>query len=110
MRALQGIRIVGAITFTGMIHQVAYTPSVAGPDTMQKVEVSAETLTSPALSAAVPEATAGPETAPPMASGPLVPAKAESATIRTRQNRWTWVNTMPPHRCRQRAMRPTMLP
>jgi hypothetical protein len=75
MRALQGICIVGAITFTGMM--VAYTPSVAGPDTMQKAEVSAETPTSPALSAAVPEATAGPETAPPVASGPLVTAKAE---------------------------------
>jgi hypothetical protein len=72
MRALQAICIVGAITFTGMIHQVAHTPSVTGPDAMQKAEVSAETPASPALSAAVPEAPAGPETAPPVASGPLV--------------------------------------
>jgi hypothetical protein len=77
MRALQGICIVGAITFTGMIRPVAQTPNVTKPDAMQTAEVSAETPTSPALSAAVPEATAGPETAPPVASGPLVTAKAE---------------------------------
>ncbi len=75
MRALQAICIVGAIAFTGMIH--AQTPSVTEPDAMQTAEVSAETPTSPALSAAVPEATAAPETAPPVASGPLVTAKAE---------------------------------
>jgi hypothetical protein len=77
MRALQAICIVGAITFTGVIHQVAHTPSVTVPDAMREAEVSAETLASPALSAAVPEAPAGPETVPAVASGPLVTAQAE---------------------------------
>jgi hypothetical protein len=70
MRALQAICIVGAITFTGMIHQVAHTPSVTVPDAMQEAEVSAETP-------AVPEAPAGPETVAAVVSGPLVTAKAE---------------------------------
>jgi len=77
MRALQAICIVGAITFTGLIHQVAHTPGVTVPDEMQEAVVSVETPAWPALSAAVPEAPAGPETVPWVASRPLVTAKAE---------------------------------
>jgi hypothetical protein len=77
MKALQAICIVGAITFAGMIHQVAHASSVTGPDAMQKAELSAETPASPALSAAVPEAPAGLETVPPVASGPLMTAQAK---------------------------------
>src|SRR6516165_4054964 len=68
MKALQATCIVGAIAFTGMIHQV-----------------SAETPGAPALFAAVPEASAGPGTAlgaepgsvPGAVSGPTLTAKAE---------------------------------
>ena len=68
MKALQATCIVGAITFTGMIHQV-----------------SAETPGAPALSAAVLEASAGPRTAlgaelgsvPGAVSEPSLMAQAE---------------------------------
>src|SRR3977135_2519036 len=64
MKALQAACIVGAITFTGMIHQVGgNTPGATMPDAMPEAAVSAETLGAPALSAAVPEASAGPGTA-----------------------------------------------
>ncbi|SIO66842.1 hypothetical protein SAMN05443247_11481 [Bradyrhizobium erythrophlei] len=64
MKALQAACIVGAITFTGMIHQVGgNTPSATVPDAMPEAAVSAETPGAPALSAAVPEASAGPGTA-----------------------------------------------
>jgi hypothetical protein len=63
MKALQATCIVGAITFTG-IHQVGgNTPGVTVPDAMLEAAVSAETPGAPALSAAVPEASAGPGTA-----------------------------------------------
>jgi hypothetical protein len=64
MKALQATCIVGAITFTGMILQVGGNPPGATvPDAMPEAAVSAETPGSPALSAAVPEASAGPGTA-----------------------------------------------
>src|SRR6266581_2338832 len=64
MNALQAACIVGAITFTGMIHQVGgNTPGATVPDAMPEAAVSAETPGAPALSAAVPEASAGPGTA-----------------------------------------------
>jgi hypothetical protein len=77
MRALQAICIVSAITFTGMIYQVAHTPGVTVPDAMHEAVVSAETPASPALSAGVLEAPAGPGTVPAAVSGPSVMAEAE---------------------------------
>jgi hypothetical protein len=86
MKALQATCIVGAITFTGMIHQVGgNTPGATVPDAMPEAAVSAETPGAPALSAAVPEASAGPGTEPgaepgsvPAAgSGPSLMAQAE---------------------------------
>jgi hypothetical protein len=77
--------IVGAITFTGMILQVGGNPPGATvPDAMPEAAVSAETPGSPALSAAVPEASAGPGTAlgaeigsvPGAVSGPSLMTKA----------------------------------
>src|SRR5260221_11166948 len=63
MKALQATCIVGAITFTGMIHQVGgNTPGATVPDAMPEAAVSAETPGAPALSAALPEASAGPGT------------------------------------------------
>jgi hypothetical protein len=70
MKALQATCIVGAITFTGMIitftgmiHQVGgNTPGATVPDAIPEAAVSAETPGAPALSAAVPEASAGPGT------------------------------------------------
>jgi Transglycosylase SLT domain len=82
MKALQAICIVGAITFTGMIHQVGEnTPGASIPE----AAVSAETLGAPALSAAVQKASAGPGTAlgaelgslAGPVSGPSSTAKAE---------------------------------
>src|SRR6202161_1620409 len=59
MKALQAACIVGGITLTGMIHQVGgNTPGATVPE----AAVSAETPGAPALSAAVPEASAGPGT------------------------------------------------
>jgi hypothetical protein len=61
MKALQVTYIVGAITLTGIIYLVGGSRPVATvPDAMPKAAVNAET---PALSAAVPEATTGPGTA-----------------------------------------------
>ena len=86
MKALQAACIVGAITFTGMIHQVGgNTPGATMPDPMPEAAVSAETPAAPALSAAVPEASAGPATAlgaelgpvPAAVSAPSLMAKAE---------------------------------
>jgi len=86
MKALQATCIVGAITFTGMIHQVGgNTPGATVPDAMPEAAVSAETPGAPALSAAVPEASAGPGTAlgaelgsvPGAGSGPSLMAQAE---------------------------------
>ena len=60
MKALQAICIVGAITFTGMAHQVgAKKPGATVPE----AAVSAETPGAPALSAALTEAFAGHGTA-----------------------------------------------
>jgi hypothetical protein len=64
MNPLQATWIVGAITFTGMIHQVGgNTPGATVPDAMPEAAMSAETPGAPALCAAVPEASAGPRTA-----------------------------------------------
>src|SRR5262252_6564875 len=64
MKALQATCIVGAITFTAIIHQVGGNTSGATvPDAMPEAAVSAETPCAPTLSAAVPEASAGPGTA-----------------------------------------------
>jgi Transglycosylase SLT domain len=64
MKALQAACIVGAITFTGMILQVGGNALGATvPDAMPEAAVSAEAPGTPALSAAVPEPSAGPETA-----------------------------------------------
>src|SRR3981081_4729232 len=86
MKALQATCIVGAITFTGMIHQVGETtPGATMPDAMSEAAVSAETPGAPTLSAAVPEASAGPGAAlgaelgsvTRAVSGPSLMAKAE---------------------------------
>jgi hypothetical protein len=86
MKALQATCIVGAITLTGMIHQVGgNTPGATVPDAMPEAAVSAETPGAPALSAAVPEASAGPGTVlgaelgsvPGAGSGPSLMAQAE---------------------------------
>ncbi len=87
MKALQATCIVGAITFTGMIHQVGgNTPGATVPDAMPEAAVSAETPGAPALSAAVPEASAGPGSAlgaelgsvPRAVAGPSLMAKDNS--------------------------------
>src|SRR5499433_3209281 len=86
MKALQATCIVGAITFTGIIHQVGgNTPGATVPDAMPEAAVSAETPGAPTLSAAVLEASAGPGTAlgaelgsvPAAVSGPSLMAKAD---------------------------------
>src|ERR1700731_910245 len=69
MNALQATCIVSAIAFTGMIHQVGgNTPGATVPNAM--LEGSADTPGAPALSAAVPEASAA-------GSGPSLMAQAE---------------------------------
>jgi Transglycosylase SLT domain len=71
MKALQATCILGAITFTGMIHQVGEnTPGATVPDAMPEAAMSAETPGGPALSAAVPEAFAA-------GSGPSLMPQAE---------------------------------
>jgi hypothetical protein len=86
MKAWQATCIVGAITFTGIIHQVGgNTLGATAPDAMPEAAVSVETPGAPALSAAVPEASAGPGTAlgaelcsvPGAVSGPSLMAQAE---------------------------------
>ena len=86
MKALQATCIVGAIAFTGMIHQVGgNTPSATVADAMPEAAVSAETPAAPALSAAVPEAFAGPgkslgaelDSMPGAVSGPSLMAQAK---------------------------------
>jgi hypothetical protein len=63
MKVLQATCIVGAITFTGMIHQVGgTTPGATVPDAMPEAAASSETPGAPARSAVVPEASAGPGT------------------------------------------------
>jgi hypothetical protein len=86
MKALQTTCIVGAITFTGIIHQVGgNTPGATVLDAMPEAAVSAEPRGAPGLCAAVPEASAGPGTALGVelgsvlrpVSGPSLTAKAE---------------------------------
>ena len=86
MKALQATCIVGAITFTGMIHQVGgNTPGATVPDATPEAAVSPETPGAPALSAVLPEASAAPGTVlgaelgsvPGAVSGPSLMAKAE---------------------------------
>lgn len=78
MRALQGIGIVGAITFTGMIHQFALASSATVPDEMQAAVVRAETPAWPTLFAAVPESPTRPKTVPAAVSGPPMLAEPET--------------------------------
>src|SRR5690242_21942486 len=86
MKAWQATCIVGAIAFTGLIHQVGgNTPGATVPDAMPEAAVSAETPGAPALSAAMLEASARPGTAlgaelgsvPGAVSGPSLMAQAE---------------------------------
>jgi hypothetical protein len=65
MKPLQATCIVGAIAFTGIIHQVGgNTPGTTRvPDTIPQAAVSAEMPGAPALAATVPEASPGPGTA-----------------------------------------------
>src|SRR5690348_16920262 len=82
MKALQATCIVGALAFTGMIHQVGgNTPGVTVPDAMPEAAVSAETPAAPALFAAALEASAGPGpelgAVPAPVSAPPLPAKAD---------------------------------
>jgi Transglycosylase SLT domain len=86
MKALQATCIVGAITFTVMIHQAGGgTPGAPVPDAMPEAAVSAETPGASAPSAVAPEASAGPGTAlgaelgsAVAVSGPSLMAKGES--------------------------------
>ena len=87
MKALQATCIVGAITFTGMIHQVGgNTPGATVPE----AAVSAKTPDASALSAAVPEATAEPGsalgsvTATVSRSPLMVPAEIGDGPIETK--------------------------
>src|SRR5271165_2639572 len=93
MKTLQATCIVGAITFTGMIYQVGgYTPGATVPDAMPEAAVSAETPAAPVLSAAVPEASAGPGTVPGaelgsvpgVGSGPSLMAEIADDSIETK--------------------------
>ena len=86
MKAWQATCIVGAITFTGIIYQFGgNAPWATVPDARPETAVSAETPAAPALSAAVPEASAGPGTphraelgsVPGAVSRPSLMAKAE---------------------------------
>ncbi|WP_028164163.1 transglycosylase [Bradyrhizobium elkanii] len=81
MKALQAACIVGAITFTGIIHEVGgHTPGVTVPDAMPEAAVSAETPGAPALSATV-EASAGPGTAPGAELGSVPGTVSEESLI-----------------------------
>ena len=87
MKALQATCIVGAITFTGMIYLVGgNTPGATVPE----AAVSAETPDAPALSAAVPEASAEPGsafgsvTATVSRSPWMVPAEIDDGPIETK--------------------------
>ena len=86
MNALQATCILGAITLTGMIHQLGgITPGSSVPDAMPEAVVSAGTPGAPALSAAVPEASPGPGapleaelgSVPAAVPGPSLMAKAD---------------------------------
>ena len=87
MKVLQATCIVGAITFTGMIYLVGgNTPG----STVPEAAVSAKTPDAPALSAAVPEATAEPGsalgsvTATVSRSPLMVPAEIGAGPIETK--------------------------
>jgi hypothetical protein len=86
MKALQATCIGGAITLTGMIHQAGGSaPGATVPDAMPEAVVSAGTPGAPALSAVVPNPSAGPGTVlgaelgsvPGAASGPSLMAQAK---------------------------------
>ena len=103
MNALQATCIVGAITFAGMIHQVgANTPGATVPDAMPQAAVSAETPAAPALSAAVPKASVGPETALRAALG-AVPAAISRPSLPVTQDfryliYYVWSELPPPEK------------
>jgi len=70
MKALQAACLVGALTLTGMIHQVGgNTPGATVPEAMPEAAVSAETPVAPALAAALPEESPGPGAALGACSG-----------------------------------------
>jgi hypothetical protein len=104
MKALQATCIVGAITFTGMIHQVGgNTPGATVPDALAEAAVSVETPGALALSAAVPEASAA-------GSGLSLMPQAEIGDD-TFEAKWMALGHHDAaQRCRQRAMRPMMPP
>src|ERR1700760_4782925 len=86
MKVLRATCLVGAIAFTGMIHQVGgNTPSATVPDAMPEAALSAETPGAFTLSSAVQVASAGPGPAlgvelgsgPEAVSGPSLMAKAD---------------------------------
>jgi hypothetical protein len=82
MKALQATCIVGAITFTGIIFQLGgNTPGATVPDPMPEAAASAETPAAPALSAAVPEASAGHGTALGPELGSVPAAVSESSLM-----------------------------
>jgi len=76
MKALQATCIVGAITLTGIvIHQVGgNTPDATVPDAMPQAVVSAERPGAPAVSAPIPEVSAGSGTALGAELGPVAGA------------------------------------
>jgi len=84
------------------------------PDAMPEAAVSAETPGAPALSAAVPEASAGPGTAlgaelgsvPGAVSGPSLMAQAEIGDDSIETKSVDLGHHDAAQRCRQRAMRP----
>jgi len=82
MKVLQAACIVGAITFTGVTHQIGGNmPGATVPDAMPEAALSAETSGAPALSAAVPEASAGPGTALGAELGPVPGAVSEPSLM-----------------------------
>ncbi len=82
MKALQATCIVGAIAFTAMIQQVGGTmPGATAPGALPQAAMSVETPAAPALSAAVPEASARPATAPELAAVAR-PVAAPSSTAK----------------------------
>jgi hypothetical protein len=71
MKALQATCIVGAITFTGISQVGGDQLGATVPDAMPEAAVSAERPGAPALSAAAPEASAGPGTELGSVPGPV---------------------------------------
>jgi hypothetical protein len=113
MKALQATCIVGAITFTGMIHQVGgNTPGTTVPVALPGAAAVSADTPGAALSIAVPEASAGAETvlgaelgSVPGAAGPSLTAQAEIGDDSTETKSVDLGHQ--PDRCRQPAIPPT---